>query len=485
MKMSKNVIINSVSSEALDYLEERYSVARENLEALIGKKANLNDEVIALLEEAKTYGAIEFEIEDEKENENDITDDAEEVKKLDDEEKTEELDDDEINETSEEEKTPERKEYEARYLKTRAMMMLEKIDAYRDLPADIQYQVMSAYDKVVDVGDIWDEDFLSRYLHIEEGRFLGNVSQIHMMVRGGLKMEEHIRGNQEQAEVQLEQSEIDSQSANEANNLTVRFPKVIADMDPYIQKDAEIELAEKLRKYIELATTNRTPEQSLLIISDMQKYAEEVKQDYANSIDIGEEKEATKNYIAQMPVTEMAAVMTAMKDATGDVKIRFDDINWNNEVDRKVAINMISQTQNATHEFGKIDPVVDKIEIKFDVDSWQDIQAMTSACRDLKGIDTEVSAKVVLPATLDENERKDLEVAAEQVLDKNGIEVEGQAPNTLEEVTEELDPITQMGINEVAAGATELPEKMAELMDELGNVIQDIGELGIPGGTTN
>lgn len=486
VNMSKRVRIDSISAEAMEYLKNKYNISQEQMQKIIGSEVKVADEVVEMLEETKKYGAVGFEVVEERENEEPEVEEG-----LEEEETTEEIDEkeeaekepEEIEEESEE-MTPERKQYEIKYLRTRAMAMLEQIEAYRDLPSDLQYKVISTYDKVADVGDIRDENFLKKHLTIEDGTYVGTISQIHMMVLGGLKMQDHIRENQEVAEVQIEQEEIDAQSASEANAIGVRLPKIIDDMDPYLKADAEESLAEQIKKYLELATTNRSPEQALLIISDVKKYAEEVKKDYATSIDSGDEKEAVRTYVAQMPITEMAGVMAAVKDVTGDVKISFDDIDWNNEVERNVAISLLAQTQNATETLGISEPVIDKLEIKFDVNNWQDIQEMTKACKDLGVVaqkqGVEVSAQLNVSDSLSEEEREELEETAEQVLVANGIEVEGEEQDTLGEVTETL---VEAEIAAVSLEADVLPEEMSRMLDELGRTISQ--EIAGPGMITS
>lgn len=464
--MGKRVRIDSISPEAMEYLKNTYNISQEEMQKIIGSEVKLADEVVDMLEKTKEYGTLGFEVLEDKGNVK-VEDEKDEM----DEEGTTETGKEE-NEKEPEEMTPERKQYEAKYLRTRAMTMLEKIEAYKNLPSDLQYKVISTYDKVADVGDIRDENFLKKHLSIEDGSFVGTVSQIHMMVLGGLKMQDHITANQEFADVQLEQEKIDVQSANEANAIGVRLPKIIDDMDPYLRADAEESLAEQIKKYIELATTNRSANQALLIIGDIKKYAEEVKKDYATSIDSGDENEAVRTYIAQMPITEMAAVMTAVKDATGDVKIAFDDIDWNNEVERNVAINLLTQTQDATESLGIAEPVVDKIDIKFDIDNWQDIQEMTKACKELcavaKNQSLDIAAQVNVSDSLDEAEKVELETAASQVLVANGIEVEEESQDLLGDVTENL---IETEIGAISQGANVLPEEISKMLDEIGQAV--------------
>ena len=128
--------------------------------------------------------------------------------------------------------------------------------------------------------------------------------------------------------------------------------------------------------------------------------------------------------------------MSTMKEVTSCVQVRFDDIDWNNEIERKVAINMLAQTQQVTQEIGSTEQVIDKVNIQFEVDDWKDIQEMTHTCKELKeaGIvqTTDVVAEVKIPDNMPIEQKEELERNAEQVLKKNGIKAEGKENDLVE-----------------------------------------------------
>lgn len=488
--MGVKIKITEINPELEQQLQERYGFDVETIKTYVGQEVTLkSDELYELLKDAEKEGILKLDAEKEKTPE-DIGEDAEQEEK--EQEESKEQEDGEVDEEAEEPideempMNPERKEYET-YLRTRAMQMLEQLDVYKNLPPEAQYKIISAYDKVADVGDIWDENFLDKRLNDgTNGEMIANVKQIHMMVLGGITVQGHIQSNQQNAETQLDQSEINSQSAEHANQIEVSIPRLITELDPYIKNEAEQEMARKVKKYIEMATTNKPAAQTLMVIGDLKGYMEEIKQDSLGEVDAGSDTEAAKLYLAQMPITEMGVVMAAMKDATEGVQVRFDDIDWNNEIERKVAINLLAQTQQVAQEIGSTDQVVDRVNIQFEVDDWSDVQEMTHTCRDLKeaGIiqTTEVAATVKIPDDIPIEQKEELTVAAGQVLTTNGIEVETTENDLVDELVEGMVPGN--GIDELSSQADRLPMEMARAIDVAARVIaHDIIEPGMSGNT--
>lgn len=452
----------------------------------VGKTlVNVNEASQEILQKAKEMGFIELEIEENDEidatqEDKEETEDKEEIDESEEEKAEEDI------ENVEEEKAVERKKYEVKYLRTRAMTMLEKIEAYRELPTSLQREIILAYDKVADVGDIWDETFLKKHLPIEEGaEFSGTASKIHLMVLGGLKVHDHIRNNQEIAEVQMEQEEIDKQSVSAANSIRIRLPKIIGELDPYLKADAERDLAGKLKKYIELATINKPATEALVIIGDFDKYLQEVKQGYVNSIESTDENEAIKRYIAQTSISEMTDVISAVKSATGDVKISFEDVDWSNEVERNVAINLLSQSQDSVNSLGNVEPLIDKVEVKFDIDSPQDLKQMVDTCKDLNAVaknqGVDVVAAVDISEKLDDDTKNQYEEITMAVLAENGIEAEMEEPENAVSVA--MENLVEGQLESIAMSAEVLPPEMEKALDEVAKELtQEITEPGMKNG---
>lgn len=433
----------------------------------VGKTlVNINEESQQILQQAEKMGFIEMETIDKDDKVLEQTEEKEDI-----EEKEEEKED--IEEIEEEkEMVAERKKYEIKYLKTRAMTMLERIEAYRELPMELQRDIMLAYDKAADVGDIWDENFLKKHLPLDEGtKFSGNTSKIHLMVLGGLKVQNHIIENQEIADVQMEQAEIDEQSVSEANSMRIRLPKIIGELDPYLKADAERDLANKMKKYIELATTNKPATEALIIIGDFEKYSEELKKDYANSIEGTDKNEAIKRYIAQTSITEMTDVISAVKSSTGNVKISFEDVDWSNEVERNVAINLLSKTQDSLNAFENVEPLIDKVEVTFDIDNMDDAKQMQKACDDLGAIakkqGVQIVANVEIADNIDEEERMQIETITETALAENNIDNENNANQDIPSEIGEGLIAGQLGA--IAVEAAKTPKEIGKFLDEIGN----------------
>lgn len=485
-------ITGVTQNEQIDELiRERYGdEVAEFLKNNVGKTlVNVNEASKEILQRAKEMGFIELEVEEKDEtNLNQEENELEETKDKEDEisenEEEKEEDTEEVEEKNE--ITAERKKYEVKYLRTRAMTMLERIEAYRELPTDLQMEVLLAYDKAADVGDIWDETFLKKHLPLEENaKFVGNISQIHLMVLGGLKVQDHIRKNQEIAEVQMEQEEIDNQSALEANDMRIKLPKIIDEIDPYLKADAESKLADKMKKYIELATINKPATEALVIIGDLDKYAEDLKKDYVNTYENGSENEAQKAYIAQMPIDEMADVIAAIKSATGEVRVNFEDIDWSNEIERKVALNLIAKTNDKTESLGVKETVIDKVEVKFDIDTPQDLKQMVDTCKDLNMVaqnqGVNVTAAVDISEKLDDDTKKQYEEITTAVLDENGIEME--TPETKDPLSVAMENLVDEQLESVAMGAEVLPPEMEKFLDEVGQEL--VQEIMAPGMNNN
>ncbi|MBR4110210.1 MAG: hypothetical protein IKK43_00750 [Clostridia bacterium] len=476
--MGKKIVIKSLSQEALTYLQENYNIESHKLKELQNKEVALSDEVIGMLEKAKNYGIVEF---DECEREN-----------------TSELENSEVDETdnNEQEMTPERKKYEAEYLKTRAMKMLEHLDVYKDMPIEIQAKIMSAYDKTTDVADIWDDNFLDKRINNQEDNSkVANINALHKMVLGGLAMQDHIQGKQATAEVQMEQSEINATSISEINRINIRMPQVVQDMEPHVKEVAKNDLVKRFKTYIEMATNRGSSIQTLLILGDIKQYAEEIKKDSLNSLDsmdAGSENEAIKLYISQMPIEEMGAMLAAVKDATGSVAVRFDDIDWNDPIERKVAFNLLAMMQEKAKEFGAEEPVINNISVKFEINSETDLKNLPKECEMLKNateeyeIDINIKAELDVSSKLEENSNGKIAEIAKDILTNNGIELEDveEKPHldVIEEITNEDDE-RQNVVDEISGGASILPEEMAKLMDEIARAIDP--EIADPGTTAN
>ncbi|MBO5179060.1 MAG: hypothetical protein J6B87_01765 [Clostridia bacterium] len=460
--MGKKIVIKSLSTEALTYLQENYNIESDKLKELQNKEVTLSDEVIEMLEKAKNYGIVEFDECERKNNEQAMT--------------------------------PERKKYETEYLKTRAMKMLEHLDVYKDMPREIRAEIMSAYEKTTDVADIWDDNFLDKRINNQEDNSkVANINALHKMVLGGLAMQDHIQGKQATAEVQMEQSEINAASINEINKINIRMPQVIQDMEPHVKEVAKNDLVKRFKKYIEMATNGGSSIQALVIMGDIKQYAEEIKKDSLSSLDsmdAGSENEAIKLYISQMPIEEMGAMLTAVKDATGSVAVRFDDIDWNDAIERKVALNLLAMTQEKAKELGAEEPVIDDISVKFEINSETDLQNLPKECEILKkateeyGID--IKAELDVSSKLEENGNGEIAKMAEDILENNGIELEGVEEKThfdvIEEITNEDDK-KQNAVDEISGEASILPEGMAKLMDEIAHAIDS--EIADPGTTAN
>lgn len=478
-------ITGVTQNEQIDELiRERYGdEVAEFLKNNVGKTLiNVNEASQEILQRAKEMGFIELEVEEKDEtNLNQEENELEETKDKEDENEEKEEDTEEVEEKNE--ITAERKKYEVKYLRTRAMTMLERIEAYRELPTDLQMEVLLAYDKAADVGDIWDETFLKKHLPLEENaKFVGNISQIHLMVLGGLKVQDHIRKNQEIAEVQMEQEEIDNQSALEANDMRIKLPKIIDEIDPYLKADAESKLADKMKKYIELATINKPATEALVIIGDLDKYAEDLKKDYVNTYENGSENEAQKAYIAQMPIDEMADVIAAIKSATGEVRVNFEDIDWSNEIERKVALNLIAKTNDKTESLGVKEAVIDKVEVKFDIDTPQDLKQMVDTCKDLNMVaqnqGVNVTATVDISEKLDDDTKKQYEEITTAVLAENGIDAETAEPENAVSAT--MENLVDEQLESVARDAEVLPPEMEKVLDEVAKELtQEITEPGM------
>lgn len=481
-------ITGVTQNEQIDELiRERYGdEVAEFLKNNVGKTLiNVNEASQEILQRAKEMGFIELEVEEKDEtNLNQEENELEETKDKEDENEEKEEDTEEVEEKNE--ITAERKKYEVKYLRTRAMTMLERIEAYRELPTDLQMEVLLAYDKAADVGDIWDETFLKKHLPLEENaKFVGNISQIHLMVLGGLKVQDHIRKNQEIAEVQMEQEEIDNQSALEANDMRIKLPKIIDEIDPYLKADAESKLADKMKKYIELATINKPATEALVIIGDLDKYAEDLKKDYVNTYENGSENEAQKAYIAQMPIDEMADVIAAIKSATGEVRVNFEDIDWSNEIERKVALNLIAKTNDKTESLGVKETVIDKVEVKFDIDTPQDLKQMVDTCKDLNMVaqnqGVNVTAAVDISEKLDDDTKKQYEEITTAVLVENRIEME--TPEMEDPLSVAMENLVDEQLESVAMGAEVLPPEMEKFLDEVGQEL--VQEIMAPGMNNN
>lgn len=467
-------ITGVTQNEQIDQLiRETYGDAvADFLKNNVGKTlVNVNESSQEILQKAQELGFVELEIKEENEIEED------EATNEGNEEEQEKEDSEEIEE-QEEEMAVERKKYEVKYLRTRAMTMLEKIEAYRELPMELQRDIMLAYDKVADVGDIWDENFLKKHLPLDEGtKFSGNTSKIHIMVLGGLKVQDHIRKNQEVAEIQMEQEEIDEQSVSEANSMRIKLPRIIGEVDPYLKADAEHALAYKMKKYIELATINKPASEALVIIGDFDKYSEELKQDYANSIENTNENESIKRYIAQTSIDEMTDVISAVKSATGDVKVSFEDVDWSNEVERNVAINLLSQMQDSAGKLGNVEPLIDKVEVKFNIDNMEDAEQMKKTCEELgtvaKNQGVQISASVAIDEKIDEKGKNEIEVITEKALAENGINKEQAGGQDL--MGEIGEDFMENQIEAIAGEATEIPQEIEKFIEKAGKeLVQEI-----------
>lgn len=317
-----------------------------------------------------------------------------------------------------------------RSLQIVAIQRLERLEVYMNLSSKEQAKLRSAYEDIRadEVNDIKDENFLDKRINDNEpSERMAGVRQVHLMVLAGADSE--MNASSEQGETEIS----DVTSGEQSSNSKVR---IIESMDLEVKAGAEREMAYRLKKFIEMATTNKTATQTLIVIGDLKEFMEDIKQDSLSSVDAGSDTEAVKLYLSQMPITEMGTVMAAMKDATEGVQVKFDDIDWNNEIERKVAINLLAQTQQVAQEIGSTEQVIDRVNIQFEVDDWSDIQEMTHTCKELKeaGIvqTTDVAAQVKIPYDMPIEQKEELGKAAGQVLATNGIEVEGKENDLVE-----------------------------------------------------
>ena len=354
----------------------------------------------------------------------------EENSDLDQEEATAILEDDESKTLQTEEMSKDKKtEKVRRSLQIVAIQRLERLEVYINLSSKEQAKLRSAYENIRadEANDIRDENFLDKRINDgEPSERMSGVRQVHLMVLAGADGEMNLS----------EQGETEVPDVNVGGQDVASKVRIIENMDLEVKEGAEREMAYRLKKFIEMATTNKTATHTLMVIGDLKGFMEDVKQDSLNSVDAGSNTEAAKLYLSQMPISEMGIVMATMKEVTSGVQVRFDDIDWNNEIERKVAINMLAQTQQVTQEIGSTEQVIDKVNIQFEVDDWKDIQEMTHTCKELKeaGIvqTTDVVAEVKIPDNMPIEQKEDLERNAEQVLEKNGIKAKGKENDLVE-----------------------------------------------------
>ena len=483
----KNIRINACSVDAMKNLGVDPEII-DSIESCIGNRIEVTDDFLRALEMLRDAGYVEFEeVEVEQENEPEI--ETETDSEFDESDEIEDEPDDEpTSDESEEleELTQEKKEEKFDGLKRQVIEFLDTLPAFQMLDQSIREQIKACYRSATYEEDIRDKNFLTKRMDIGESgeAFAADVSKIHLVVCGQLEMSTNLAAMQRDAENPLTQGEIYEQVTAETAS---QDATVISSDDSNVQREAEERLAYQVKKYIQNATTNTPATYSLVVLSDIGKYAEDIKAEYADSLGVaGERDEAIRTYIAKKPISEMTDVMREAKRATGDVRIKFDDVDFNNPLERKTAIALIKEVQQNAPELGNVEPVIDRVSVAFEIRNWEDVQRMTLACKELSelgGQEIRVAAQVEVspqPGV----EREELENAAGAVLATNNIEVEGSEPevaiDVMEEMaqTEELSPMADMA--KIAVAADRTIDAMGEiLLDAVEQVIEP--QLGLFG----
>lgn len=246
---------------------------------------------------------------------------------------------------------------------------------------EIQIAIERAYNSCVYPSDLENPEYLNKRIgaFLPEDNQAVQLKEVHMAALMGTYVGYHME--KEGAKV----GDLNARGEERANVMIAKFPTIVNDMPESLKNQTREELANSIQRRIDDIVASNNTHQAIVIMIPLEKTIDEVAEDYSESLDGREHKEAMQAYIK--------AIRKDVSNEMGEdlsninVEMKLDDVDWSNPADRKYAIELIKELQSDGEE-NRIDGIVEEIKVIYPVDTPEDIKDLKEACDDFEELDT-------------------------------------------------------------------------------------------------
>ena len=275
----------------------------------------------------------------------------------------------------------------AEELKKRVLELIPNLRIYKEMSEDGKKLLLNAYKSLTPNNYCWQfekDAFVDD--NIGEGKEqLTGVRNIHKIIRGTIKLQDHMENN-----------DVDNAGNADLSSTIIKVPRVLDELSPSLKNEAAEGMRRKVNDIVNAALLMRKSKNTLQTLRDIEIIIAKEQEDVGESIIPGEADEAQKRYMAEMDTTELAAVIDAYKSQDMLLIVNFEDIDWTNAAQRNQAVKILYDIQKENGQGPEA--LIDKIKVNFIIDEKSDLEELKRACEELNdlGIPTEASCTVPL-----------------------------------------------------------------------------------------
>lgn len=253
----------------------------------------------------------------------------------------------------------------------------------------LQTAIEKAYESCVYPGDLTDPNFLDerigQYLPADNQAI--QLKELHMAALMNTYVGYHVEKNDGDVK------NINSRGEEQSQVAIVKFPTLVSEMPEVFKEQTRKELVKAIEKRVEDIVNTNNSYKALMMLVPMEHTIDDTLEDYTEGLHDTEEKKAVNAYIKTVRTDVKEEMRVSFRDL--NVSMDLQDIDWNKADERKAALELIRKLQGDGRE-SAIPSMIDKINISFDINSPEDINALRAACEDFsdlseQGINVKIS----------------------------------------------------------------------------------------------
>jgi len=279
------------------------------------------------------------------------------------------------------------------------------------IPEYMKKPIREAYDKMVYVNELQDQNFLKKYLEnndeakkagIDPNSF-GNMHQsILMNTYVGYVMDNN-------AEVADDGSKV----------AVVEFPQTIEDMPQWMKSSVNEEIVNQMKKSIDRVMSNGNSYDALIMIIPIDRMYDRALELTEYDSDKGGNADLKRAYIKYLKEDSKNNLKEEFRTGTQDLDVRINaaDVDWTNPRVRKEMINLVNRAEKEAYN-QHIENLVQNVSFSIVVHSKSDVEDLKDMCKDLKGLNVTKSVSVVVE-TDDPKERAELSKEVDSTISKD------------------------------------------------------------------